>query len=171
MNRAARALAVLGFVLSGSCLIRQLHADTSPAPPTVDCDPALEVDGHLHCGGEGRLALARVCGPESARLVSGDAVQTGDGCRPPGRMAGPDLAALQVPVDVNTAELPELESLPGIGPVLARRIAAGRPFGGVDDLDRVEGIGVVRMAALRRRARVTGPVPIPAATPVSLVSP
>ena len=48
-------------------------------------------------------------------------------------------------VNINTAGAEELESLPGIGPVLARRIvedrAANGPFGSRDALLRVEGIG------------------------------
>lgn len=167
MNRAGRALAVLGFVLFGSCLMRQLHADAVTAAPTVACDPAIEVDGHLHCGAAGRAFLTRICGPQWP-AVSGDAVQTVSGCADAGRMAGPDLAALHVPVDINSAPLAELESLPGIGPVLARRIAASRPFRGVDDLRRVDGIGPSRMAALRLRARVAAPA---LAATVSLVSP
>ncbi|MBA3546245.1 MAG: helix-hairpin-helix domain-containing protein [Nannocystis sp.] len=70
-------------------------------------------------------------------------------------MRGAALEALGVPVDVNRASLLELESLPGIGPVLARRIADARPFDRVDDLRRVAGIGHVRMLALRRRAYVS----------------
>lgn len=167
MSRAERALAVLGFVLFGSCLMRQLHADAPPAAPTVACEPAIEIDGHLHCGAAGPSILARICGPQWS-AVSGDAVQTATGCADAGRMAGSDLAALDVPVDLNSAPLAELESLPGIGPVLARRIAASRPFHGVDDLRRVDGIGPTRLAALRRRARVAGPA---LAAPVSLVSP
>ena len=48
-------------------------------------------------------------------------------------------------VDVNTADWPELTSLPRIGETLARRIVASResdgPFSSVDDLQRVKGIG------------------------------
>ena len=43
--------------------------------------------------------------------------------------------------DVNTASQGELETLPGIGPVLARRIIEGRPYRSTDDLTRVKGIG------------------------------
>ena len=168
MKRGGRALGALLFVVFGSCLMRQLQADASATVPTVVCDPALEIDGDLHCGADGRAALARRCGPAWVDAVSGDAVQTVSGCVRAGRMAGDDLAVLGVPVDINEASLSELESLPGIGPVLARRIAASRPFHRVDDLRRVDGIGALRMAALRPRARVTAPEP---ATPVSLVSP
>lgn len=153
MNSVKRALVALGFVLIASCLMCQLRAGVPAAPPVFICAPALEIDGHLHCGHDGVQALARICGPEWP-VRSGDAVHTAPDCLDMGRMSGAALEALGVPVDLNHASLLELESLPGIGPVLARRIADARPFDGVDDLRRVAGIGRVRMLALRRRANV-----------------
>ena len=52
-------------------------------------------------------------------------------------------------VDINSASQAELESLPGVGPVIARRIVEGRPYRTVDDLLRVKGIGAKRMAEVR----------------------
>lgn len=56
-------------------------------------------------------------------------------------------------VNVNTASAAELEALPGIGPVLAQRIVDHRtehgPFGAVDDLLSVSGIGEATLAELR----------------------
>ena len=52
-------------------------------------------------------------------------------------------------INVNTATLDELEALPGIGPVIARRIVEGRPYRSVDDLDRVKGIGKKRLEQIR----------------------
>ncbi|MBW2106551.1 MAG: helix-hairpin-helix domain-containing protein [Deltaproteobacteria bacterium] len=44
-------------------------------------------------------------------------------------------------LDLNTATKKELQSIRGIGPVLAERIIAGRPYKTVDDLLKVKGIG------------------------------
>ena len=52
-------------------------------------------------------------------------------------------------INVNTATLAELEALPGVGPVIARRIVEGRPYRSVDDLARVKGIGKKRLEEIR----------------------
>jgi competence protein ComEA len=57
-------------------------------------------------------------------------------------------------VNRNTATPAAREALPGIGPALAQRIIAGRPYAAVEDLDRVQGIGPATMAPIR--GRVTG---------------
>jgi competence protein ComEA len=62
------------------------------------------------------------------------------------------------PVDLNTATLAELDTLPGVGPVLAQRILDWRTahgqFSSVDQLADVPGIGDSRMAQLRDLVRV-----------------
>ncbi len=56
-------------------------------------------------------------------------------------------------LNLNTATAEELEALPGIGPVLARRIVAYReqngPFRSVDELLNVKGIGPAVLEKLR----------------------
>lgn len=56
-------------------------------------------------------------------------------------------------VDLNTATAEELCTLPGIGEVLAARILAYReahgPFGSLEELDNVSGIGEKLVEALR----------------------
>lgn len=55
-------------------------------------------------------------------------------------------------VDVNTASLAELQTLPGIGPVLSERITLARserPFTKADDLRRVPGIGPKTLEKIR----------------------
>jgi competence ComEA-like helix-hairpin-helix protein len=44
-------------------------------------------------------------------------------------------------VNLNTAEEDELAQVPGIGPALAKRLVAARPFNSLDDVRRVPGIG------------------------------
>lgn len=55
-------------------------------------------------------------------------------------------------LDINSATAPELESLPGIGPVLAKNILARRieagSFSGPEDLLTVEGIGPKTLEAI-----------------------
>jgi competence protein ComEA len=64
--------------------------------------------------------------------------------------AGPPAEA---GVDLNAADAAALESLPGVGPVLAARIVAFRedhgPFATVEDLLEVPGIGEAKLAQIR----------------------
>lgn len=68
-------------------------------------------------------------------------------------------------IDLNLATVKELESLPGIGPVTAERIAAFRkkngPFKRIEDLMNVRGIGEKRFLKVRDRITVTAPPPRP----------
>ncbi len=52
-------------------------------------------------------------------------------------------------LDPNSASAEALQNLPGIGPVLAQRIIAARPFQSADELRRVPGIGPAKYAVLR----------------------
>lgn len=71
----------------------------------------------------------------------------------PGGGTGPEAT-----VDLNTADLAALDSLPGVGPVLAGRIIDWRTehgrFTSVDELGEVSGIGEKLLSQLRDRARV-----------------
>ena len=57
------------------------------------------------------------------------------------------------PVDLNRATAAELDALPGVGPSTAAAIVAHReqngPFGSIDDLLQVRGIGPAKLDALR----------------------
>lgn len=72
--------------------------------------------------------------------------------------AAPAAASGPSPVSLNLATAEELERLPGIGPVLARRIVEDRGRHGqyrrVEDLLRVKGIGPKTVEKLRPYLRV-----------------
>lgn len=57
-------------------------------------------------------------------------------------------APTSVRVDVNSASLQTLETLPGVGPVIAKRIQEGRPYNSLQDLEKVKGLGKARIEAL-----------------------
>jgi competence protein ComEA len=61
-------------------------------------------------------------------------------------------------VNVNTASATELEALPGIGEVIAQRIVdhrtANGPFGSVDELMEVSGIGEAILGSIRELVTV-----------------
>ncbi len=44
-------------------------------------------------------------------------------------------------ININKATAKELESLPGIGPALSKRIIEGRPYEKIEDIQKVKGIG------------------------------
>jgi competence ComEA-like helix-hairpin-helix protein len=65
------------------------------------------------------------------------------------------------PLDVNLASAADFARLPGVGPALAARIVDARaregPFGTVDDLRRVRGVGHATLERLRPLLAVNTP--------------
>jgi competence protein ComEA len=96
-------------------------------------------------------------------LTDGEQVVVG-GPAPPapgtgglGAGQGPAGAAPTVPVSLNTATVEQLDTLPGVGPVLAQHIVDYRTqhggFRSVEQLREVNGIGERRFAELQNRVR------------------
>jgi competence protein ComEA len=75
--------------------------------------------------------------------VAADPTPNPDPAPPSVESTPPDPATTRI--RINTATAAELDLLPGIGPALAARIIESRrvdgPFGGLEDLQRVRGIG------------------------------
>jgi competence ComEA-like helix-hairpin-helix protein len=68
------------------------------------------------------------------------------------KISGAHLLIMGKPIDLNVADQTDLDSVPGIGPELARRIITYRenhgPFNQMVDLERITGIGKKRKDAL-----------------------
>jgi competence ComEA-like helix-hairpin-helix protein len=85
-------------------------------------------------------------------------------------------------VEINTASLQQLDTIIGIGPVLAQKIIDARPFSSVDDLLRVKGIGPKTLQKIKDQglAYVYGQTqnismatatPVPTPTPTATILP
>ena len=67
-----------------------------------------------------------------------------------GRERGSAESGGRAKPDLNGASAAELMRINGIGPALAERIIAGRPYRSFDEVGRVEGISASLLAALRK---------------------
>lgn len=147
---------------------------TTPEAPGSTPSPALVVHVSGWVAEPGLVTL-----PSGSRV--GDAVAGAGGARPGARLEAMNLAAtvtdgqqVVVPgpgdaekpggpddpsgdsgglIDLNGAAATDLESLPGVGPVLAERIVQYRdahgPFQRVEDLLEVSGIGESKLGSIR----------------------
>jgi hypothetical protein len=53
-------------------------------------------------------------------------------------------------VDINSASLSELDEIVWVGPATAQKIIDARPFGDIDDLESVPGIGEIKIADIKK---------------------
>jgi competence protein ComEA len=104
------------------------------------------------------LVIAVVLGAESAAW--GQAVPKASDTA---KAKGKAKAAAKVVLDLNKASEEELaDTLPGVGPAIAKKIVAGRPYTSVDDLARA-GISAKVIDGIRPMVTVEAPTPAPAA--------
>ncbi|MGD2251481.1 MAG: ComEA family DNA-binding protein [Anaerolineales bacterium] len=120
-------------------------------PPGSRIQQALEAAGG--CDPNADLTAINL----AATVVDGQQVFVSSiGAPTPSRAPNPapsPSAAITGLININTADAPELDLLPGIGPSLAQKIIEYRqthgPFSCVDDLIRVSGIGPSKLEAIR----------------------
>lgn len=142
---------VLGFIGLAS----------APSEPDPVADRVVRLDGEVARTGwyeaDDLAAAVRAAGGTPPTMASG-AVEDGATVRIVGDWALPArrpeaaptraLASRRARVSLNGASRAELEALPRVGPAMAARIEAGRPYRSLADLDRVKGVGPATMALL-----------------------
>lgn len=101
-------------------------------------------------GNGGPIAFTVAVDDDGDIVVPPDVIVSG-GAALPGMRAGvvAPAAASRSLININSDDETRLKSLPGVGPATARLIVKNRPFNGVDDLEKVEGIGPAKMRDLR----------------------
>ena len=176
---AVRALAVfaVGVAVLAGVLAWRARPRVEPVAPAASMQPASSAStGYVVVAVSGKVrrpGLVRL--PPGSRVA--DAIEAAGGA-----LAGTDLSQLNLakkvsdgeliavgvaagpgpsaggPVNLNTATLEQLQTLPGVGPVLAQRILDYRDqhggFATVADLQKVSGIGASRYNDLKNRVTV-----------------
>lgn len=104
---------------------------------------------------DGEQIIVGIAGPPGQPAAMGSSISPEPGTAPPAgtQPATGNASAPGGLVDLNTATVEQLDTLPGIGPVTAAAIVAWRDANGkftsVDQLGEVDGIGPARLEKLR----------------------
>jgi competence protein ComEA len=151
--------ATLHVARAGGGLVTVDVAGAVRRPGVYRLGPGARVDDALRrAGGAARRADLTAVN-RAAKLQDGRQVivpRRGAAATTGGAAAGGASATAGAPaarVNLNTATPEQLDTLDGVGPVMAQKIIRYRQehggFGSVSELDQVPGIGAKRMAALR----------------------
>ncbi len=168
------SLAVVAMVVGGVLGAAERVTPLAPLPTVVTASEASTVDVHV----AGWVVSPGVVAVAETAIVA-DAIDLAGGFRIGAAIDQINLAApvragdqIVVPgpndagaggfskglVVLNRASSAELQALPGVGPVLADRIVAYRdangPFGQVEDLLQVPGIGEAKLESIRDLVRI-----------------
>jgi competence ComEA-like helix-hairpin-helix protein len=122
-----------------------VSTSTSSLPTTSSIPPT-----RSGTNGQGLTLTLPAGSPPSSGPVNADTVKAGGGTNPE---SGTGLK-----ININTADVTELQKLPGIGPSIAARIVEYRvqngPFRAIEEITGVRGIGEARLNSLRNSITV-----------------
>ena len=111
--------------------------------------------GALPCVSLGDINLAHLLFDGEQIIVGAPRVSYSSSSRSAPKAKAPTAAS---PLSLNSATLAQLDTLPGIGPVMANRIFAYRklngPFTLLEDLKKVSGIGDATFAEISKLVRI-----------------
>ncbi|GAB3673611.1 helix-hairpin-helix domain-containing protein [Angustibacter aerolatus] len=154
---AAAASATGGPVVVVDVVGRVRHPGVQRLPAGARVEQAIEAAGGVRGGADvAQVNLARpLVDGEQVVVPSRGETLTAPAAAP---AAGGSPTGPTQPIDLNQAGATELDTLPGVGPVLAQRILDWRGehgrFSSVDELGEVSGIGDAVLGRLRPLVRV-----------------
>lgn len=145
------------FAAGGESVVVHVVGEVG-APGVVELAPGSRVAEAVEAAG-GPTSAAVLDAVNLARVVAdGEQIVVPAAGEEGGEVGGAAAAASDGLVDLNTADAAALETLPGVGPVLAGRILAWRAehgrFSSVDELAEISGIGPSLLARLSDLVRV-----------------
>jgi competence protein ComEA len=125
---------------------------TTDGADTIGLNMARQID-------DGEQIVVGIAPAKGQPAVLGSSVSSGSAAPgPPGTASRPTKASPAEVINLNTATVQQLDTLPGVGPVRAAAIVAWRDANGkftsVDQLGEVDGIGPARLEKLRPLVRV-----------------
>ncbi|MCP9447744.1 MAG: helix-hairpin-helix domain-containing protein [Nitrospira sp.] len=77
--------------------------------------------------------------------------------KPPATVSDAEQRPIANLIDINSATLADLRSLPGVGTVTAKKIVAGRPYASIDDLKARNIVSVKTYDKIRELVSVAAP--------------
>ena len=112
------------------------------------------------------VKASRGSSSESAKTESADTEKSSRSAKKSSKSESESSSKASGNVDLNAASQSELEALPGVGAVTAKKIIAGRPYSSVDDLSKA-GVSAKTVEKIRGSVTASGAGGAPATEPAT----
>ena len=160
----ALILLAIGFAIKPQVVTKRLAAlEYPPIVVSISGEVARPGTYELPWGARIKDAIQAAGGTtkaaEASLLNPASQLEDGEHLLVPGRTATVNTVQLNnktTPserVNLNTANVAQLEALPGVGPKFAARLIEGRPYMSFEDLDRIKGVGPKMLEKLKNLVR------------------